>query len=97
MSILHVNQIKTHILKIFRDLIDQSDLTTATKEERENHLLTRALAAYSLQYIAQIDAESVARLFAISRFANLTRKYQLRAFSDGSPTTGAKASRACST
>jgi len=60
MSILHVNQIKTHILKIFRDLIDQSDLTTATKEERENHLLTRALAAYSLQYIAQIDSESVA-------------------------------------
>ena len=53
MSIIHVNQIKVQVLKLFRSLIDLSDLKNAPDDIKEAFLLTRGLAAYSIHYLAE--------------------------------------------
>ncbi|MBW4361905.1 AIPR family protein [Flavobacterium taihuense] len=53
MSEIHVNHIKTHIEKEFKDLIDLSDVN-AKGENLENFFLTRSLAAYSIQHHTQV-------------------------------------------
>lgn len=52
MSIIHVNQIKTHIQKIFSGLIDLSDVTNHAPDMQENFFFTRGLAAYSIQHLS---------------------------------------------
>lgn len=52
MSIIHVNQIKTQVLRLFSDLIDLSDLGNPNDEMKENFLLTRGLAAYAIHYLS---------------------------------------------
>jgi len=60
MSIIHVNQIRTHILKKFDGLLDLSDLVAAPIQQKENFQLSRSLAAYAVQYLAQTDFQSAA-------------------------------------
>jgi len=54
MSILHVNQIKNHITRLFVDLIDMSD-AGRPGPDYDNQFLTRALAAYSIHYLSGAD------------------------------------------
>ncbi|UTG91939.1 AIPR family protein [Geobacter sulfurreducens] len=54
MSVIHVNQIKSKILKMFAEIIDTSDLS-CSGHHLENFILSRALAAYSVQFLANCD------------------------------------------
>jgi len=60
MSIIHVNQIKNQVLKIFSDLIDLSDLGNPPPAMREDFLLTRGLAAYAIHYRAGATPQDAA-------------------------------------
>lgn len=58
MSIIHVTQIKSHLINVFTDRIDLSDITDVRDEtQRQNFFLTRALAAYSILYLADVSPE----------------------------------------
>jgi hypothetical protein len=59
MSEIHVNHIKSHIEKDFKNLIDLSDVN-AKGANLENFFLTRALAAYSIQHHTQVSANIAA-------------------------------------
>ncbi|KLU63737.1 hypothetical protein DEAC_c43400 [Desulfosporosinus acididurans] len=59
MSIIHVNQIKNHLIKTYEDLIDMKDVKKV--DEKRSQFLTRALAAYSIQYISGISPELAAQ------------------------------------
>lgn len=54
MSVIHVNQIKSHITRLFGSLIDLSDVAKAPPEMKEDFLLTRGLAAYALYYLSGV-------------------------------------------
>lgn len=60
MSIIHVNQIKNHISRLFDKKIDMSD---AGKPgiDYDNQLLTRSLAAYAVHYLSGADPANVAK------------------------------------
>jgi hypothetical protein len=53
MSIIHINQIRTHITNLFENKIDISDIGSSG-DQKINFFLTRALAAYSIHYLAQV-------------------------------------------
>ena len=55
MSQLHVRPIRVSLERLYKDKIDMSDYTKGKAEDKENKFLTRSLAAYSLQYYADID------------------------------------------
>ncbi|HXD89527.1 MAG TPA: hypothetical protein VNU00_00615, partial [Candidatus Binataceae bacterium] len=56
MSTLHVGHIRKAVTDRFGSLIDLSDLKpTLPTEERENHFLTRALAAFAIAELASVD------------------------------------------
>jgi hypothetical protein len=59
MSIIHVNQIKSHIVRLFAGLIDLSDVTNPTFQE--DFLLTRGLAAYAVLFLSGVPAATAAR------------------------------------
>ena len=52
LSIIHVNQIKNQVLKLFEPLIDLTDLGSPPPEIRETFLLTRGLSAYAIYYLS---------------------------------------------
>lgn len=52
MSIIHVNQIKNQIMKVFDSLVDLSDLGAHRPDMREAFFLTRGLAAYAIHYLS---------------------------------------------
>lgn len=56
MSIYHVNQIKNHLEQTFNGFIDMSDVGLKDRD-RSSKFLSRALAAYAIQYIASISSE----------------------------------------
>jgi len=58
MSVIHLNQIKNKITALFEGKIDLSDVR---EQDRPDHLLTRALAAYAVHYLSQADLDSAAR------------------------------------
>ncbi|WP_077303569.1 hypothetical protein [Leptospirillum ferriphilum] len=60
MSVIHVNQIKTQIQRIFKDLIDLSDISNSSQESKENFFISRGLAAYSIYYLANITPKEAA-------------------------------------
>ncbi len=60
MSIIHVNQIRLHVLKLFEKVIDLSDQQNAPPAQREDFLLTRSLAAYAVHYLSGAPAELAA-------------------------------------
>ncbi|MDN5941283.1 MAG: AIPR family protein [Nitrospira sp.] len=59
MSIIHVNQIKHHVTRLFNDLIDLIDITNPS--QREDFLLTRGLAAYAVHFLSGVPAATAAR------------------------------------
>jgi len=52
MSIIHVNQIKTHVKRIFDSAIDLSDQPKAPLAQLEDFFHTRALAAYAIHFLS---------------------------------------------
>lgn len=54
MSRLHINHLKAKLTETYSDKIDISD--ARSDEEKENFLLTRAYAAYTLQILALLEA-----------------------------------------
>lgn len=57
MSKLHVNHIKVRLKEIYSDLIDLDDVKHKGEEEVENHFLTRAYTAYTLQVLSGLAPE----------------------------------------
>lgn len=61
MANTHIRRIETHLDKVFKNLIDLSDLKQNTGEtERRQHYMTRALAAYILTHLAGLDPAAAA-------------------------------------
>jgi hypothetical protein len=60
MSIIHVNQIKSQVLKLFTDIVDLTDLGNPPQEMKENFLLTRGIAAYAIHYLAGATPQDAA-------------------------------------
>src|SRR5262249_901857 len=52
MSVIHVNQIKNQVTKLFTGLVDLSEVTTAKADMQESFFLTRGLAAYAIHYLS---------------------------------------------
>ncbi len=61
MSKLHVNHIKVRLKEIYSDLIDLSDVANKGTEDKENHFLTRAYTAYTLQILSGLPPEICAK------------------------------------
>jgi AIPR protein len=61
MSIIHVNQIKNQISRIFTGLIDMSDVIRAPDDMREGKFLSRGLAAYAVYFLAGATPEESAQ------------------------------------
>lgn len=59
MSIIHVNQIKSHITRLFHDLIDLDDVKNSS--QRDDFFLSRGLAAYAVLFLSGIPADTAAR------------------------------------
>ncbi|WCC46262.1 AIPR family protein [Tenacibaculum finnmarkense] len=57
MSKLHVNHIKVRLKEIYSDLIDLDDVKHKKEEDVENHFLTRAYTAYTLQVLSGLAPE----------------------------------------
>lgn len=53
MSEIHVRQIKSYLEKVYRGLIDESDLNSSVEEDNTRKFLSRAVASYALS--SQID------------------------------------------
>jgi hypothetical protein len=60
MSIIHVNQIKHRVIRLFDGLIDLSDINNASVEQREDFLLTRGLGAYAVHFLSGVPVQSAA-------------------------------------
>ena len=61
MSMIHVNQIRVHVSKLFDGLIDLSDQSGANAAMREDFLLTRGLAAYAVHHLTGASAPECAQ------------------------------------
>ncbi|MDE5421450.1 AIPR family protein [Ancylomarina sp. DW003] len=61
MSKIHVNHIKVRLKEIYSDLIDLKDVENKSEEDKENHFLTRAYSAYTLQILGGIEPELAAK------------------------------------
>jgi hypothetical protein len=59
-SIIHVNQIKTQVIKLFSEIVDLSDIGNPPQEMRDNFLITRGIAAYSIHYLAGASPQDAA-------------------------------------
>ena len=60
MSIIHVNQIKNHVMKLFDGKLDLSD-TKETDPSRINIILTRSLAAYAVHCLTGCETADAAK------------------------------------
>jgi len=61
MSIIHVNQIKNHISRLFESKLDMSDAGNPDSRDYENQFLTRTLAAYAIHYLSGVDPINAAQ------------------------------------
>jgi hypothetical protein len=52
MSVIHVNQIRNQIEKLFTGLIDLSDVSKASEGMKQDFFLTRGLAAYAVHFLS---------------------------------------------
>ncbi len=59
MSVIHVNQIRAQIEKLYKGKIDFPDVS-ATGNHLDNFFLTRGLAAYTVQFLAATDEDGAA-------------------------------------
>ena len=55
MSVIHVGHIKTEVLRRFGSLVDLTDVSTASSEQKEMTRLTRSLAAFLLAELGGLD------------------------------------------
>src|ERR1700734_2472475 len=55
MSIIQVNHIQSSCKTRFGNLVDISDVNTLAPDEKENHFLTRALAAFAVAAAAKVE------------------------------------------
>lgn len=60
MSIIHVQQIKAYLQATFGGRIDLSDCVGMPEDQRESLFLTRALAAFSLQALGDLEPDQAA-------------------------------------
>src|ERR1700676_374928 len=62
MSVLHMNQIKTRVETLFDKKIDLSDIDKGNlpPDQRQNHFLTRALAAYAMHIVGHVELDLAA-------------------------------------
>jgi hypothetical protein len=60
MGLIHVQQIKSHLIDTFTNSIDLSDYSNKSEAQRESAFLTRSIAAFSLMHLANIDAKAAA-------------------------------------
>lgn len=60
MSIIHVNQIKNHVTRLFEGKIEMSD-AGRPGSDYDNQFLTRALSAYAIHYLSGAEPTSCAR------------------------------------
>src|SRR5882724_1682757 len=61
MSIIHVNQIKNHVSRLFDGRIDMQDAGKPGTDDYDNQFLTRSLAAYAIHYLSGADPLNVAK------------------------------------
>lgn len=60
MSIIHVNQIKNHVVRLFDGKIDMTD-AGRPGADYDNQFLTRSLAAYTIHYLSGAEPTSCAQ------------------------------------
>lgn len=60
MSAIHIRQIKAFLQNTYDTLIDLSDYTDRSPEDKESAFLTRALAAFAIQSLADIEPAQAA-------------------------------------
>src|ERR1039458_6915914 len=62
MSVIHLNQIRSQVEKLFKGKIDLSDVDSPNCDPKnlENFSLTRGLAAYAIHYLAQANIDESA-------------------------------------
>src|SRR5262249_34713072 len=56
-----MRHIRSTLERPFKELIDLSDVQNLPVPDRENHFLTRSLAAYSLMVLANVDQHTAAK------------------------------------
>jgi hypothetical protein len=61
LSVVHINQIKDHIISNFSALLDLSDVVSSKPKDLENFKLTRSLAAFSIQTQCDCSHEDAAK------------------------------------
>lgn len=61
MSVIHVGHIKNNVLSRFGALVDLSDVTTSSEEQREKAKLTRSLAAFAVAELGKLDDQAATR------------------------------------
>lgn len=61
MSVIHVGHIKSNLLARFGSTVDLSDVVTSSDEQREKAKLTRALAAFAIAELGNLDDLSAAQ------------------------------------
>jgi hypothetical protein len=59
MSTLHVKQIRTYLEENYNKYIDITDLKDKPKQEQDNAFLTRALAAYAIVSVTNINEQDI--------------------------------------
>ena len=60
MSIIHVNQIRNHVTRLFEGKLDMAD-AGRPGPDYDNHLLSRALAAYAIHYLSGAEPADTAK------------------------------------
>lgn len=60
MSAIQLRHLKNTLNRLFKDQIDLSDLAARPSDQQTNAFLSRALAAYAVHHLAEIDAKVVA-------------------------------------
>jgi hypothetical protein len=61
MSELHVRQIRAYLERTFRPLINLDDVAERPEDQQASVLLTRALAAFAIAYIAKVEPNDAAQ------------------------------------
>lgn len=59
MSVIHLNQIKARVTKVFGGILDLEDIASQ-RGNQENFVLTRGLAAHAIQFLSTCDVKSAA-------------------------------------
>lgn len=72
MSVVHVGHIRNNVIARFGEIVDLSDVVTASEEHREKVRLTRSLAAFSIAELGNVDDLTAAQCVEV----DLKRQWQ---------------------